>query len=73
MEDHGWLKSEKDPQGGRNSRQSYVLTEEGQRILDLIRNQLKDLYREVINELEGESWKLHRKKVLIEIYDEIII
>jgi PadR family transcriptional regulator PadR len=53
MERHGWLNSERDPLGGKNSRQSYVLTEEGQRVLDLIRNQLKELHREVIDEWEA--------------------
>ena len=50
LERHGWLKCERDPKASKNSRQSYALTEEGQRVLDLIRNQLKELYREVISE-----------------------
>ncbi len=52
MERHGWLRGERDPLSGKNSRQPYVLTEEGQNVLDLIRNQLKELYREVIIEAE---------------------
>lgn len=53
MERHGWLRCERDPLGGKNSRQAYTLTEEGQRVLDLIRRQIKELYREVITEPEG--------------------
>jgi PadR family transcriptional regulator len=52
MERHGWLQSEREPQGGEHSRQSYVLTEEGRRVLDLIRDQVKELYHEVIIEAE---------------------
>jgi hypothetical protein len=40
------------PKGGKTSRQSNVLTPEGKKILELIRNQLKELYREVIIEVE---------------------
>jgi PadR family transcriptional regulator PadR len=54
MERHGWLEGKRDPQGGRNSRQSYLLTPEGQKILALIRNQLKELYREVMIEVEED-------------------
>jgi PadR family transcriptional regulator PadR len=53
MERHGWLKCERDPQGGKKSRQTYVLAEEGRRVLDLIRNQIKELYREVISEAKA--------------------
>ena len=52
MERHGWLKSERDSQGRKNSRQPYVLTAEGQKVLALIRIQLKELYGEVIEETE---------------------
>jgi PadR family transcriptional regulator PadR len=55
MESHGWLKSERDPRGGKNSRQSYLLTEEGQKVLELIREQLRELYREVNGELEARE------------------
>jgi PadR family transcriptional regulator PadR len=53
MERYGWLKCERDPLGGKNSRQPYVLTAEGQKVLALIRNQLKELYAEVLEEAEG--------------------
>ncbi len=59
MAGHGWLKSQKDLQDRKNARQSYVLTEQGQKILDLIRNQLKELYTEFIEE-SGVVGKKHR-------------
>jgi DNA-binding PadR family transcriptional regulator len=60
MERHGWLRCERDPQGGKNSRQPYVLTEEGDKVLNLIRGQLKELYQEVIIEAEGDHEPLNR-------------
>jgi PadR family transcriptional regulator PadR len=53
MERHGWLKCQRDPLARKNSRQPYILTAEGQKVLDLIRNQLKELYGEVIEEAEA--------------------
>src|SRR5512143_3019585 len=44
MERHGWLKCDRDPQGRKNSRQPYILTAEGHRVLEQIRNQIKELY-----------------------------
>jgi PadR family transcriptional regulator, regulatory protein PadR len=60
MERHGWLRCERDPKGGKNVRQPYVLTEEGNKILNLIRRQLKELYQEVIIEAEGDHESLNR-------------
>ncbi len=52
LERHGWLKCERDSEGGKNARQSYTLTAEGYKVLDLIKLQLKELYAEVIGDLE---------------------
>ena len=52
LERHGWLKCERDAKGGKNARQPYTLTEEGYKVLDLIRQQLQELYREVITDIE---------------------
>jgi PadR family transcriptional regulator PadR len=52
MERHGWLKCERDSLGRKHSRQSYVLTAEGRRVLDLLRDQVKELHHEVIIEAE---------------------
>jgi DNA-binding PadR family transcriptional regulator len=54
MERHGWLQCERNPQGGKKERQPYVLTEEGNKVLNLIRRQLKELYQEVIIETEED-------------------
>ncbi len=59
MERYGWLRCERDPQGGKNLRQPYVLTEEGNRVLNLIRQQLKELYQEVIIEAEADHQSLN--------------
>jgi PadR family transcriptional regulator PadR len=52
MERHGWLRCERDAEARKNVRQPYVLTEEGNQVLDLIRRQLKELYQEVVIEAE---------------------
>ncbi|MGN7612089.1 PadR family transcriptional regulator [Magnetococcales bacterium HHB-1] len=47
MEKNGWLRSEQDKSKGPKSRKSYFLTEEGQEVLDLVSQQVKELCHEV--------------------------
>jgi DNA-binding PadR family transcriptional regulator len=49
MERLGWLRCKSDPEGGRRARKDYRLTKEGQRILELIKAQIKELHREVVS------------------------
>lgn len=49
MERLGWLRCKSDPDGGRRARKDYRLTKEGQRILELIKAQIKELHREVVS------------------------
>lgn len=44
----GWLKCKVDPNGGRRARKDYLLTAEGRKVLQTIREQIKQLHREVV-------------------------
>ena len=50
MERNGWLKCSQSPRAGAHARKEYRLTKEGARILTLIRAQVEELYREVVEE-----------------------
>jgi len=50
MERLGWLKARANPDGGKRARKDYRLTSEGQKILEVIREQVKELYEEVVLE-----------------------
>ena len=53
MESHGWLKPIRATPVNSHSRREYRLTKLGTEALDLIRAQLKELYREVFEEKQG--------------------
>jgi DNA-binding PadR family transcriptional regulator len=55
MERLGWLKGKSEPRGGSRARKDYRLTREGRAVLALIREQLEELYREVVAEAEGRT------------------
>ena len=48
MAERGWLEARSDPKAGIRARRDYVLTPEGKQVLDLIRSQVTELYREVV-------------------------
>jgi DNA-binding PadR family transcriptional regulator len=48
MEERGWLRSKSDPGGGLRARREYTLTQKGGSVLNLLRGQLEELYREVV-------------------------
>ena len=48
MEARGWLDCHHDPARGPKSRKEYTLTPAGQRVLDELRAQVAELYREVV-------------------------
>ncbi|MGA4643755.1 PadR family transcriptional regulator [Limisphaera sp. 4302-co] len=50
MERLGWLKSKTDPRGGKRARKDYRLTPAGARILVQLRQQIRELYAEVVAE-----------------------
>jgi PadR family transcriptional regulator PadR len=50
MERLGCLKSKSDPRGGKRARKDYRLTAEGRRMLEVVLQQLGELYREVVTE-----------------------
>jgi PadR family transcriptional regulator len=55
LERHGWLKCQRNSSNGKHARQPYTLTEEGLQVLHLIREQLKELYQEVITEERSDD------------------
>ncbi|MGB8369553.1 MAG: PadR family transcriptional regulator [Limisphaerales bacterium] len=56
----GWLDCKSDRQGGKRARKDYRLTAKGKKVLKLIREQVKELYDEVVAETEKDQTK--RKK-----------
>jgi PadR family transcriptional regulator, regulatory protein PadR len=48
MERLGWLKSKSDAQRGKRARKDYRLTLTGKRVLALVREQVQELYREIV-------------------------
>ena len=52
MERLGWLKCQTAPEGGKRARKDYRLTAEGRKVLALVREQVRELYEEVVAEAE---------------------
>ncbi len=50
MERLGWLKSKTDRRAGPRARKDYTLTAEGKKVLAHVREQIAELYREVVAE-----------------------
>jgi DNA-binding PadR family transcriptional regulator len=48
MEQRGWLRITTDPRGGARARKDYRLTAQGRKVLDYVRQQLQELYEEVV-------------------------
>jgi DNA-binding PadR family transcriptional regulator len=59
MERLGWLKGKADPDGGKRARKDYRLTAQGRKVLAVLREQIKELYAEVV--LEAEEKKKPRR------------
>ena len=51
----GWLECKSDKRGGRRARKDYRLTAKGKKVLKLVREQIKELYREVVAEAEDKT------------------
>lgn len=47
MEERGWLRSERDENGGARARKDYYLTEKGMEVLEIVQRQLNEMRREV--------------------------
>jgi PadR family transcriptional regulator, regulatory protein PadR len=54
MSRYGWLACHKKP-GGVRARKDYRLTAVGRKVLRLIKEQLEELYEEVVSEPEGKK------------------
>jgi PadR family transcriptional regulator PadR len=48
MERLGWLKGRAVARGGRRERRDYRLTAKGQKVLELMRGKIRELYEEVV-------------------------
>lgn len=44
----GWLKVRADRHGGKRTRKDYRLTAQGEKVLELVRTQIRELYEEVV-------------------------
>src|SRR5215472_9519104 len=62
MERLGWLKSRCDPDGGKRARRDYRLTKEGWKVLGIIREQLEEMYDEVVRASEKRKRAGRRSK-----------
>jgi len=43
----GWLRVKTEPRGGKRARRNYVLTARGRQVLGLVREQVRELHREL--------------------------
>ncbi|HZQ45548.1 MAG TPA: PadR family transcriptional regulator [Verrucomicrobiae bacterium] len=57
MERLGWLACKVTPRGGPRARKDYHLTAAGRKVLALIREQLEELYKEVVRESKHKNRK----------------
>ncbi len=57
MERLGWLKSKTNPRGGKRARKDYRLTAEGEKVLALVREQVRELYEEVVGSIGTNAKK----------------
>jgi len=48
MEERGWLKLKVDADAGPRARKEYSLTKKGKEVLEVLRAQVEELYREVV-------------------------
>jgi DNA-binding PadR family transcriptional regulator len=48
LEERDWLKCKSDPGGGPRAKKEYSLTKGGHGVLAFLRNQIEELYREVV-------------------------
>ena len=55
MERLGWLKVKSDPRRGKRARKDYRLTTEGRKVLALVKDQVRELYRELVFETERKK------------------
>jgi len=55
MERLGWLKSRADARKGKRARRDYRLTRQGAKVLEVLRGQVAELYREVVVETAKRS------------------
>ena len=64
MEGLGWLKSKCDPAAGKRARRDYRLTKEGRRILELIREQVRELQEEVAGDKRGRIKRVGTRRLM---------
>ena len=55
MERLGWLKSKADPRAGLRARRDYRLTPAGHKVLALVREQVRELHRELVSETKKKK------------------
>ena len=48
LEERGWIRCERDPKRGLKDRKEYSLTRIGRDALAILKNQIEELYREVV-------------------------
>ena len=52
LERRGWLAGKSDRRGGKRARKDYRLTAQGRKVLRVLREQVKELYEEVVLDQE---------------------
>jgi DNA-binding PadR family transcriptional regulator len=61
MEARGWLRSRTDTRGGPRARKDYSLAREGGEVLVFLRNQVHELYQEVVRGKAPAETKRERR------------
>ena len=56
----GWLKCKSEPGGGRRARKEYRLTASGGKVLNLVRQQIRELHDEVVEQSRSKQPKKAR-------------
>jgi DNA-binding PadR family transcriptional regulator len=62
MQRLGWLNSKGDPSAGRRARKDYRLTRQGAKVLDLIREQVEELHREIVRASRHRQGRTQSKR-----------
>jgi DNA-binding PadR family transcriptional regulator len=61
MERLGWLKGKSNPHAGKRARKDYRLTQQGRKILKVIRDHIKELHNEVVPGANSKTERAHSK------------
>lgn len=62
MERLGWLRGKSEPDGGKRARKDYRLTQQGRKVLELLRENIKQLHDEVLGKAPVKKSRISNPK-----------